>query len=119
MARRTGIEGLDKLKDAAHKAAEAARKSAEATIRTEVETVRSEMRRDVPVDSGQLRDSIRGRASGLEGEVRATARHSIFVEFGTSDTPAQPYAFPAAARARARLPKRLAESIRTAVERKR
>ena len=116
---KTRIEGLDKLKDALHKAADATRKSAESAIRTELEAVRDDMRRTVPVDTGELRGSIVTRPAGLKGEVRATARHAIFVEFGTSSSPAQPYGFPAAARARARLPKRLAATIKAAVEKKR
>lgn len=116
---KTRLEGLDKLGDALHKAADSARKSSEAAIAAEVDAVRDDMRRTVPVNSGELRDSIRGRAMGLKGEVRATARHSLFVEFGTSRTPAQPYGAPAAVRSRARLPKRLAQTVKTAVERKR
>lgn len=119
MARKTGIEGLDKLKDALHEASEAARKSAEAAIATECEAVRDDMRRTVPVDTGELRASIRSRPQGLTGEVRATARHALFVEFGTSRTPAHPYGAPAALRSRARLPKRLAATVKTAVERRR
>ena len=115
---KTRIEGLDKLKDALHQAADATRKSAEAAIRTELETVRSDMRRDVPVETGELRDSIIARPQGLKGEVRATARHARFIEFGTKSRAPRPYALPAAARARARLPKRLAATIKAAVERK-
>ena len=40
---------------------------------------------EVPVDTGELRDSIHGKMypSKLKGEVIAETDHSIFVEFGT------------------------------------
>lgn len=54
-----------------------------------------------PEDTGELKGSmvaVRLPKGGAAAEVRA--RHADFVEFGTSDTPAQPFARPAAERAR-------------------
>ena len=53
----------------------------------------------VPVDTGFLRDSIEiaveGGTTTANAEIGATARYGGFVEYGTSNTPAQPYMRPA------------------------
>lgn len=50
-----------------------------------------EMRSNAPVDSGALRASIRTTNDGVEVGVR----YGAFVEYGTSDTAAQPFVSPA------------------------
>lgn len=45
-----------------------------------------------PVDTGRLRDSIRSEG----GRVYTDVEYAGFVEYGTSDTPAQPFMRPAA-----------------------
>jgi HK97 gp10 family phage protein len=57
-----------------------------------------------PVDTGRLRASIHRTPSQrhlgeAEIEVRADAPYAAYVEFGTSDTPSQPYMRPAVANA--------------------
>lgn len=62
--------------------------------------VRDDMRSSAPRDSGELVGSIRVRAAGRGArEVRAEARHAVFVEYGTSVMPPQPFVGPAADRA--------------------
>lgn len=46
---------------------------------------------DAPVDTGELRDSIHLAVVSDGVEVHADAPYAWFVEFGTLDTPAQPY----------------------------
>jgi len=53
----------------------------------------------VPVDTGNLKNSIQVDLSELEelsGEVVPQAEYAVYVEFGTSKMPAQPYMTPAA-----------------------
>ena len=46
----------------------------------------------VPVDTGRLRDSITAGPTGVTSDVE----YAGFVEYGTSDMPAEPYMRPAA-----------------------
>lgn len=55
-----------------------------------------EAQRVVPVDTGELRDSIDGEASGYIANVHADAEHASYVEYGTSQMKAQPYMEPTA-----------------------
>lgn len=53
----------------------------------------------VPVDTGALRDSIEMVVEGISttanAAIGATIRYGGYVEYGTSNTPAQPYMRPA------------------------
>lgn len=51
-------------------------------------------RGSVPVDTGELKSSIRVQGGKDYRIVLADARHAMFVEFGTSDTAPQPYMWP-------------------------
>lgn len=61
--------------------------------------LRDDAKAAAPVDTGDLRDSIEVQGGRDYRIVRATARHAFFVEFGTSDTPPQPYLWPQVPRA--------------------
>ena len=52
-----------------------------------------------PVDSGELKSSIFMEGSNGEYSMGATADYAIFVEFGTSNMPAQPFIYPSYNRA--------------------
>jgi HK97 gp10 family phage protein len=71
-----------------------------AAVKDAVESTATQARATAPVDTGALRDSIRGSVStdgySVKGTVRASARHATFVEFGTEDTPKHPFLSPAA-----------------------
>ena len=56
------------------------------------EDVASDARSRAPVDTGALRDSI----DVQPGKVTVSVPYAAFVEYGTSDTPAQPFLRPAA-----------------------
>lgn len=70
-------------------------------IRSGAKRIERDARQAAPVDTGELRGSIvttfsgDGRAGVASASIGPTARHGLFVEFGTSDTPAQPFLFPA------------------------
>lgn len=49
------------------------------------------MREDVPVDEGELRDSIEASTEGLSAEAGPTARHGPFVQWGTYKDPPQDF----------------------------
>lgn len=70
----------------------------------------------VPVDTGELRDSIKatklvGNQYGVKGEIEATAGHALYVELGTVKMRAQPYLRPAADVAFRNFPKKLAARV--------
>lgn len=56
--------------------------------------LRNDARASAPVDTGELRDSIRVRSGKDWRIVEATAEHASYVHFGTSDTSPQPYLWP-------------------------
>ncbi|RYF47563.1 MAG: HK97 gp10 family phage protein [Cytophagaceae bacterium] len=55
----------------------------------------AEMRRDVPVDTGKLRDSIQIVETKDGVTIQAKAPHAFFVEHGTYKMPARPFFEPA------------------------
>jgi HK97 gp10 family phage protein len=80
-------------------------------VKEETEQTADDMRRNAvrgnpPTKPVTLAEGVQAEVSedGLGGTAAATARHSTFVEHGTSDTEAQPFALPAAERARQRFP---------------
>lgn len=64
------------------------------------EEVADDMRRFVPVDTGELRESIRAMVTGSTGRVWVGTDHWQFPEYGTRYQRAQPYARPAVLRVR-------------------
>lgn len=84
---------------------------ARAAVRDETYLVVEDMRRTAPRRTGELARSIQAETKDLEGKAVATARHAIFVEYGTSSTPEQPFAGPAAERSRRRFPRRLRQAV--------
>lgn len=57
--------------------------------------VQSRGRSNAPRRTGRLAASIRGSVSGAEATVVAAVSYGVFVEYGTSRTPAQPFLRPA------------------------
>lgn len=84
-------------------------------VKQETEAVADDMRRSAPRDSGELIDSVQTEIGerGIGGKAVAKARHATFVEHGTEDTPAQPFAQPAAERSRKRFPDRIKQEVGT------
>lgn len=79
--------------------------------------VREDMQAFVPVDSGHLRDSIRieDGATGLQVGPGDEVDYAMFVEYGTSEMSAQPYAGPAADRARMTFTDTVRDTVRRAI----
>lgn len=72
------------------------------------EAIADDWRGDVPVDTGELRDSIGADEDGAF----ATSEHAPFVELGTSTHPAQPDGQRAAAQGGREMPRRVSRAIR-------
>jgi HK97 gp10 family phage protein len=74
----------------------------------------------VPVDTGKLMASLWGnvgrRRVWVEGFVGAKARYAIYVERGTSRTPAQPFLWPAVQQNQAFIYEKLGKSIHGAIQ---
>lgn len=112
---RVTVEGLDDLRATLDALPAKVQAAAEEAVKAEVDAVADDMRSAAPVDTGTLVESIHAEVTGLAGAATATARHAVFVEFGTSSTPAQPFAGPAAELSRGRFPRRVREAIRGAI----
>jgi len=56
----------------------------------------TKMKEAAPEDSGELAENISAtpKNDGLKVEVVSDTDHSAYVEFGTSDTPAEPFFYP-------------------------
>jgi HK97 gp10 family phage protein len=82
-------------------------------VKDETEETADDLRRDTPVDDGELLDSIQGEIldHGLTGRAALTARHAQFVIHGTSDTPANDFVTPVVADVRRRFPQRVTKEI--------
>lgn len=115
MAKGISVEGLAELNARLNLAVVRTRAAAEAAVRAEVEAVGDDAEAAAPERTGELRRGIRRESGGLEGSVAATARHSKFVEHGTSKAPAQPFMSPAAERSRRRWPARAGAMIKIAL----
>ncbi|MCZ4612358.1 HK97 gp10 family phage protein [Streptomyces sp. Lzd4kr] len=86
-------------------------------VKESAEAVRDDVKRNVPVDTGNLRESvdIRFREGGLVADVGWFDQqdfYAVFVEFGTRSRPAQPSLHPALDRERRNYRARLTEEVR-------
>jgi len=106
------VKGLDELARQLEKLSPAILEAAEQAVQEETEATADDMRRFAPERTGELKRGIQAERDGLEGRAVATARHSTFVEHGTSDTPEQPFAAPAAELSRKRFPERVGEIVK-------
>jgi len=89
------------------------RASSGRAVKAETFDVRDDMKRGAPFKTGELRESIQAEYDEklIRGRAVATARYAGFVENGTDDTRAQPFAQPAAEVSRRRFPKRTRAEI--------
>lgn len=111
MAAKVTVEGTDRLARKLRSLPAHIREAAEAAVGAEAEEIADDMRRGAPVLTGELKAGIQAEHDGLEGRAVSTARHSDFVEHGTSKTPEQPFARPAAEASRQRFPGRMREVL--------
>jgi len=108
------IHGLGELEKKLRKLPEVVERAGGRAVRLETEETADDMRRFAPHDTGELEESIGAEynAKTMTGRATATARHAGFVEHGTEDTPAQPFAEPAAQIARRRFPERVRTEVK-------
>lgn len=111
------VIGLGSLNRKLRKMPELVTEAAWSAIRAEVKQTASEVRANAPVDTGELVKSVRERVqkSGMQGQVAVTAEHAQYVNDGTRDMPARPFATSAGVQARARFPGRVREHLDEAV----
>lgn len=102
-------EVLDLARTLDLKSTEVATKAAVA-VKEAAQTTRDLARQGAPVDTGTLRDSIKMSGSRLTRRVKANARYSLYVEFGTNTRGGpQPFLYPASDRGEDQLLTDLAE----------
>jgi HK97 gp10 family phage protein len=89
------IKGLDRLNAKLAKLLPAMQEAAVEAIEQGLVEIREDAQQLAPVESGDLRDSIRTEMRGNEGKVVVGVDYGAFVEMGTYDTEAQPYLYPA------------------------
>lgn len=106
------VRGLDALLGKLDALPDQMRAGAERAVADETEEVTQDMRDGAPFLTGELREGMQSEVDGLSGRAVSTARHSTFVENGTSRSPAQPFAGPAAERSRTRFPGRVTEYVK-------
>jgi HK97 gp10 family phage protein len=108
------IHGMPKLLAKLNELPWLVRKAGGRAVKGETEAVRDDMKRGAPIKTGALRESIQAEYDErlLRGRAVATAKYAGFVENGTDDTRAQPFAQPAAERSRRRFPRRVSAEIR-------
>jgi HK97 gp10 family phage protein len=111
------IRGMDELARKLKALPEVVEAAARKSVKAETEEVADDMRMNAPFLTGELRESIGAEFNPktITGRATATSRHAVFVENGTSDTPAQPFAEPAAERARRRFPDRAKADLKEAL----
>lgn len=108
------VVGGDKLRRAMAETTGDIRAGIRSAVADTLDAIRDDARRQVPVDTGQLRDSLEtmSHSGGMGGAVGAFgSAYAPFVEFGTSKMPARPYLLPAAERERQRLVRRLVDAV--------
>ncbi|MFC4333864.1 HK97-gp10 family putative phage morphogenesis protein [Salininema proteolyticum] len=93
------------------------RDSLKGSLRDAAKSVRSEAQDEVPVESGDLRKSIKFRVDGrkLTATVRVEKFYGHFVEFGTTSQEAQPFMRPAFEAERRRFAGRISDDVRKAL----
>jgi HK97 gp10 family phage protein len=111
------ISGLEELDRSLTRLPENIRAGARRAVDAEVEETHEDLRRDAPVLSGNLRDSIKKRIAkkALSGTVAITAKYAEFVINGTEDTPANDFATPVVELSRRRFPDRLRAEVQASI----
>lgn len=85
------LDGLDALTDQLQRMAQEMPTQAQATIMGLANGCVARMKAAVPVDTGELRDSITATAIPGGVEIKAGAEHGWFIEYGTIKMAAQPF----------------------------
>lgn len=111
------IKGMPELSRKLRALPEVIEAAGRRAVKGQVEETADDMRAGAPFKTGELREGINAEFNSktITGRAVSTARHSQFVENGTSDTPAQPFVEPAANRARRRFPERVEAELKAAL----
>jgi HK97 gp10 family phage protein len=114
---RVEIIGLDRLEQRAAQILEALKKAAQAEVENAAAAMVADVRRNVRVDSGNLRTSVEPtyQKDGLQTEVGWRDQddlYALFHERGTRRTPANPTLVPALERAAQEFVNRLRDEVR-------
>lgn len=122
MAETVTIEGLNELRARLEELGEQIREAAGKAIEEAAEAVRDDAREQVRVDTGKLKRGLKTyvKKSDLTAEVGwrdPKLYYAKFQEFGTTRIPANPALTAAAEAERRRLPDRIGEDVRRAIER--
>lgn len=115
------IEGLAHLKKRLASLPQKIRTEVKASLETSADELVAFQRRLVPVDRGDLRDSILKRDGRHELSVEVVAGnnkafYAAMVEFGTVNAPAQPYFFPPYRALKKRIKSRTSRAVKKAVK---
>lgn len=112
----TTVRGVSETVAALKRVARALEQVGQVEADRTAQTTADDMRRRAPVDTGRLRSRIDVRQVGDRVLVGPDGvEYAAFVEFGTSDTTAQPFATPAAETTRARMPGDVTAAAKRAV----
>lgn len=85
----------------------------EKVLKETAESVANDAKGKAPVDTGNLKDSIRvTESNATRAAVESQAGYSGFVEYGTMDMSAQPFFYDAVQKATQELRRRMGESLR-------
>ena len=111
------VAGSEKLERKLKQLPEHMQEGLRTAVRDSAKAIRADARTRVPVDSGDLRKSIKFRTAkgGLSATIRVDEFYGRFVEFGTTSQAAQPFLGPAAQAERTRFPGRISDDVRKAL----
>jgi len=115
------LEGVDDVLDAFDRFDKESRVNLRRAVRRNANVLRKAIRERAPVDSGNLRDSIRARYDkdgfGADvGPTRPKGSHAHLLEFGTVKMSARPFITPAAEEQRNKYSNDIKNAIRGAIK---
>lgn len=119
MAKNGSLLGTREFEAALEKAQAGLLEGAQAATDAGAESMADDMRGLAPMDTGELVDGIQvvENEDGTRDVGTVDVEHAPFVEFGTEDTPAQPFATPAAEVERQRFEGRVADEVKARLPR--
>lgn len=118
MASSVSVKGLAETRAALVKLGLEIRAAAEAATDEGAEAMYDDMRSRVPVDEGTTQGEIEVRDGEQDGTKEVglfESDHGPYVEFGTENTPAQPFVLPSGEAERQAFPDRVASRVKGAV----
>lgn len=108
------VAGANEFKQALKQFDSGMQRQVHEQLRNWAEEVKASARRQVPVKTGQLRDSIYAKMGEWIAEMGAEATYAMFVELGTRYIRARPFLYPAVQEALPRLETIISSAIEAA-----